>query len=196
MSLPPSAHARWLTRHFGEGTTNSAVARCATVDLDNLRKACRGVPKQFSAERMAAVLRVHGLTAEQWAWNVRVGWHWKKSFPPRKGARGAFDENRHDNEQAEPIAVQWCRVDLCRLAGKCPAARVGDFSGRCERLCLREVGRGKRETGKAERGTGRRIGGGAAAVGTRADGGSVRRRKNGCPLNTRNDAKRETEKRG
>lgn len=136
MPIPPGAHARWLTRHLL--TTVSATARRAGVPLDNLRRACLGEPKVIGAERMARVHSAHGLTAAQFAWNAKVGWHWKKSFAPRTRPIALNENTRGNIAGSETVAgaTHWCRPDLCRLAGRCIAAKAGDFTGRLPQACL------------------------------------------------------------
>lgn len=136
MPLAPSAHARWLSRHLQ--TTVSACARRAGVDLWSFRKVCRGVPKVASAERMARIQAAHGLEPQQFDWNVSVGWHWKKSFAPRKRPGMAHEFERANNplSAGDDGKAQWCRPDLCRLVKRCEAARVGDFTGRLLKACL------------------------------------------------------------
>lgn len=147
MKLKRGAYARWLARHLQ--TSVSAVARRAQVDLRDLRKVCRGVPKIVSAERMRGVYGAHRLTPAQFAWNVKIGWGRKRSFAPGGWDAGITrDEPGHggkkprssavrDSRWAAPAPLRWlCRADLCRLAGRCPAATYGDFSGRRSRACV------------------------------------------------------------
>lgn len=136
MPLAPSPHARWLSRHLQ--TTVSACARRAGVDLWSFRKVCRGVPKVASAERLARIQDAHGLAPQQFGWNVSVGWHWKKSFGPRKrpGMAHEFARTNDLRSAGNDGVSQWCRPDLCRLVNRCAAAQVGDFTGRLLKACL------------------------------------------------------------
>ncbi len=147
MKLRPGAYARWLTCHLHASV--SAVAHRARVDPRDLRRVCHGAPKIVSAGRMPGVYGAHRLTPEQFAWNVKIGWDKKKSFAPirrdmgvaknesGKGGGGHPQPAIHDSRFAIPAPLEWlCRSDLCRLVGRCAAAKHGDFSGRIPRACV------------------------------------------------------------
>ncbi len=145
--MKPGAYARWMARHLK--TSVSAAARHAGVDLRDWHKVCRGVPKIVSTERMRSVYGVHRLTPAQFEWNVKIGWDWRRSFAP--GQRGTTTASAgsgncqdrstsfppHRSQSTVPGPLEWvCRSDICRLAGRCAAAKHGDFSGRKSRACV------------------------------------------------------------
>ena len=224
MSIPMGPHGRWVARHLQD--TVCGAAQRAGVDRQSLNKFARGMPKVIGGDREEAVYRVYRLTPRQFAWNVKVGWHGKKSYEPGRTVGGgqlsvisgrraeggtgkseiparpaggrnpqsAFQNpkpkigfNREGEKARSSASVQsvksvdssrlpafavrssirnpkpavrnpkpglrdlrskseirnqkskipkWlCRPDLCRLSGRCPAARRRDFSGRTRRAC-------------------------------------------------------------
>ncbi len=80
MSIPMGPHGRWVARHLQD--TVCGAAQRAGVDRQSLNKFARGMPKVMGDDREEAVYRVYRLTPRQFAWNVKVGWHGKKSYEP------------------------------------------------------------------------------------------------------------------
>ena len=133
MSIPMGPHGRWVARHLQD--TVCGAAQRAGVDRQSLNKFARGEPKVMGEDRQEAVYRVYRLTPRQFAWNVKVGWHGKKSYEPagRKVASGQLSvgsgRRAEDGTGQSGISGQTARGQKSAIPN--PQSKIENRKSRC-----------------------------------------------------------------